>query len=120
VKVTVNFLNGTPYFLLDILVAYLEGFPKHSCHRQLHTSEHRSHIRRNTNTQSVITNHRVGFDHFFNWDEVQILDREPFLNKRLISEMLFIKRQKNGLNLQTDTERLPEIYLNIVNSLPKI
>ncbi|EFN60902.1 hypothetical protein EAG_14218, partial [Camponotus floridanus] len=41
-----------------------------------------------TNTQSVISNHRVGFDHVFNWEDVQILDREPFLSKRLISEML--------------------------------
>jgi len=28
-KVTLNFLNGTPYFLLHILVAHLESFPKH-------------------------------------------------------------------------------------------
>jgi len=60
------------------------------------------------------------FDHDFDWEGVKILDQEPFLSKRLISEMLFIKRQNNGLNLQTDTERLPEIYLNIVNNLPKI
>jgi len=65
-----------------------------------------------SNTQFVITNHRVNFDHDFNWDKVHILDQEPYLNKRLISEMLFIKRQRNGLNFQTDTERLPEIYLN--------
>jgi len=90
--------------------------------RQLRTriNEHRCHIKRNTNTQSVITNHRLNFDHDFNWDDVKILDLEPFLHKRLISEMLFIRRQNNGLNLQTDTERLQEIYLNIVNNLPKI
>jgi len=90
--------------------------------RQLRTriNGHRCHIKRNTNTQSVITNHRLNFDHDFNWDDVKILDQEPFLNKRLISEMLFIKRQNNSLNLQTDTERLPEIYLDIVNNLPKI
>jgi len=29
VKVTSNFLNGTPYMLLHILVAHLESFPKH-------------------------------------------------------------------------------------------
>lgn len=29
-------------------------------------------------------------DHAFNWSDVQILDYEPYLNKRLISEMLFI------------------------------
>jgi len=29
VKVTTNFLNGTPYILLHILIACLESFPKH-------------------------------------------------------------------------------------------
>jgi len=28
-KVNFRFLNGTPYFLLHILVAYLDSFPKH-------------------------------------------------------------------------------------------
>jgi len=28
-KVNVRFLNGNPYFLLFILVAYLDSFPKH-------------------------------------------------------------------------------------------
>lgn len=76
--------------------------------------------RRNANTQSIITNHRVNFNHEFNWENVQILDQELFLNKRLISEMLFIKRQQNSLNLQTDTERLPEMYSTIINNLSKI
>jgi len=29
VKVTSIFLNGTPYIVLQILVAYLDSFPKH-------------------------------------------------------------------------------------------
>ena len=28
-KVNAKILNGNPYFLFDILVAYLESFPKH-------------------------------------------------------------------------------------------
>ncbi|KYN39812.1 hypothetical protein ALC56_05799, partial [Trachymyrmex septentrionalis] len=61
--------------------------------RQLNTriAEHRNHIRHNTSVRSVIT------------------------EKRLISEMLNIKKQKNSLNLQT--EGLHEAYIPIVNKV---
>ncbi|KYM95378.1 hypothetical protein ALC62_13978 [Cyphomyrmex costatus] len=55
--------------------------------------------------------------HNFNWDEVDILDIEPSYSKRLISEMIHIKKQKNGINKQNDTDSLPEIYSNIIQSL---
>jgi len=35
----------------------------------------------------------------FDWENVDILDRKRFFSKRLISEMLHIKRQNNSLNL---------------------
>jgi len=87
--------------------------------RQLKTriSEHRNHIRRDTSTNSVITDHRIQSGHEFDWDGVQILDHEKFFYKRLISEMLHINRQRNGLNLQSDTECLHHAYLSIVNNL---
>lgn len=69
---------------------------------------------------SVITKHRLDFNHEFKWDDVKILDREVLYNKRLISEMLSIKRQHNGLNLQTDTERFPDMYDEVINKLPNI
>ncbi|KYM94743.1 hypothetical protein ALC62_14621, partial [Cyphomyrmex costatus] len=73
--------------------------------RQLKTriNEHRSHIRHNTSNRSVITDHRLQYDHDFQWEDVKILDEEPNYRKRIISEMLNIKKQKNSLNLQTDT-----------------
>ncbi|EFN65097.1 hypothetical protein EAG_00792, partial [Camponotus floridanus] len=70
----------------------------------------RKHMNRVTTNKSVITEHRLNFDHEFKWDEVKILDKESFYNKRLISEMICIKRQHNGLNLQTDTDCFPDIY----------
>lgn len=51
---------------------------------------------------------------------MRILNDEPILGKRLISEMLFIKRRINGLNLQTDTENLDESYVRIVKKLVKL
>ena len=87
--------------------------------RQLKTrmSEHRNHIHRNTTTQSVITEHRINLDHEFDWENVQILDREPYLSKRLVSEMAHIKLQKNSLNSQTDTDFLHHAYVSILNKL---
>lgn len=42
----------------------------------------------------------------------KILDEEKILNKRLISEMIHIKKQKYGLNLQNDTS-LDPLYENL-------
>jgi len=86
--------------------------------RQLKTriSEHRNHIW-NTTTQSVITEHRLQFNHDFDWEDVKILDSERFLGKLLVSEMMFIKKQKNGINLQSDTEHLDDAYISILSKL---
>ena len=67
--------------------------------------------------RSVITDHRLSHNHDFQWDNVLILDEEPSYRKRLISEMLHIKKQKNSLNLQTDTEGLNKAYLPIINKV---
>ncbi|KYN22422.1 hypothetical protein ALC57_05184 [Trachymyrmex cornetzi] len=87
--------------------------------RQLRTriSEHRNHIKYNTTTRSVITEHRLQNNHDFRWDDVEILDEEPIYRKRLISEMVNIKKQTNSLNLQTDTEGLHRAYLPIINKI---
>jgi len=80
--------------------------------RMLNTriSEHRNHIKRNSSQTSVITDHRLEFDHDFDWDNVEVLDEEINYNKRLISEMIHIKKQKHGLNLKKDTDLLHPIY----------
>jgi len=56
---------------------------------------------------SVITDRRLKSRHEFDWDNVKILDEEMNYNKRLISEMIFIKKQKHSLNAQMDTALLP-------------
>lgn len=69
-------------------------------------SEHRSHINRNTNSQSVITEHRINFEHDFDWENVEILDTKRFLNKRLISKCLHIHMQENALMY----DQIPRIF----------
>ncbi|KYQ51267.1 hypothetical protein ALC60_09630, partial [Trachymyrmex zeteki] len=39
-------------------------------------------------------NHRVEWNHDFDWENIQILDHERMLNKRLISEKAHILMQK--------------------------
>ncbi|XP_071653431.1 uncharacterized protein [Temnothorax longispinosus] len=87
--------------------------------RQLKTriSEHRSHINRITSTQSVVTEHRQNLDHDFDWENVEILDKEKYLSRRLISEMIHIKLQENSINLQNDTDFLHHAYMTILNKL---
>lgn len=89
--------------------------------RQLKTKIHeqRNHIRQNTTTHSVITDHRQVFNHNFKWNEVEILDSKPIFHKRLISEMIYIKRQ-NSLNLRMDTENLQHTYVNVIDKLTKL
>jgi len=84
-------------------------------HRLVKTriDEHGSHIRRNTNQSSVITEHRLEFSHDFDWDNVEILD-EKIHYKRIISEMIYIKKQSHSLNLQHDTDSLDPIYFDII------
>jgi len=53
-----------------------------------------------------------------NWDEATILDMESSYIKRTVSEMVYIKRQGNGLNKQSDMDLLPDVYLPIIEILP--
>jgi len=66
---------------------------------------------------SVITEHILKLNHKFDWENVKILDTELNYNKRLISEMLHIKEQTNGINSQKDTEFLDESYYCLLNNL---
>jgi len=77
---------------------------------------HRNHINRNMTQHSIISEHRIEFSHEFNWGETRILNKEPNYNKRLISEMLHIHKQKQGLNLKTHMDNL-DLYLNLFMKL---
>ena len=56
---------------------------------------------------------RFDTDHAIDWANAKILDSERS-HKRLVSEMIYIKMQKNGLNKQSDTERFPDLYLPLL------
>lgn len=49
-----------------------------------------------------------------------MLDLEDSYKKILISEMLFIKRQKMALNKQSDTDLLSDAYSTLINTLSNV
>jgi len=75
--------------------------------RQLRTriNEYNSDIRKKNGSPSIISEHWLNHNHDFEWDKVEIINNEPSYRKRLISEMIYIKKkQQQGLNKQSDTD----------------
>jgi len=70
-----------------------------------------------TANHSLITEHKLKFGHEFDWDNPKIVDKEKQYYRRLISEMINIKSQKNVINLQAKTELLPQSYVEILNDV---
>jgi len=66
---------------------------------------------------SVVSEHIKNLNYTFDWEKVKILDIKPFFYKRLISETIHIKEQKNGINCKKDTKLLDESYFNILHEL---
>jgi len=86
-------------------------------HLDTRIKEHKNNIKNASGNHSVVTNHRLSFDHDFEWDKPIILHREKNRKKREIAEMFFIKKFKksnNSINLQKDTENLNPIYDKII------
>jgi len=66
---------------------------------------------------SVITKHILELNHSFDWKNVKIMDLESHYYKKLISEMLYIKIQDNGLYSVEDIECLDSSYFNILRTI---
>jgi len=78
--------------------------------------EHRKDItKKTTSNLSVISEHKLEFNHDFDWNNPSILDREGKYYRRLVAEMAYIKMHNNTINLQTDTELLQHSYYEILN-----
>ncbi|XP_071581603.1 uncharacterized protein [Temnothorax nylanderi] len=87
--------------------------------RQLQTRlrEHKNNIRLDASKHSVVSEHSTKFNHSFDWDNARILEIEHNYKKRLTAEMIHIKEQKNGINLNKDTELLNDAYFDILYRL---
>ena len=87
--------------------------------RQLKTrlNEHIKNGNSNSAKHTVITEHALEYNHTFDWQNKKILDRETNYYERLISEMIHIKLQTNGINYMEDTELLDSGYSNLLSKL---
>ncbi|EZA54306.1 hypothetical protein X777_06136 [Ooceraea biroi] len=84
-------------------------------HLRTRLSEHRLNIRKMACDHSVVVSkHRNFNNHEFEWSEPVILHQEKHRMKREIAEMFHIKRCNKTINLQTDTDNLPNIYDGII------
>jgi hypothetical protein len=86
-------------------------------HLKTRINEHMKNRTLDESRHSVVTSHMIEHNHSFKWQDATILDSEPNYKKRLISEMLHIKEQINGINLQKDTEFLEDSYYCILDTL---
>jgi len=66
---------------------------------------------------SVLTEHMRELNHSFDWNSVLALDVEHHYQKRLISEIFYIKSQSQGINLKKNTELLDNAYAGIIDEL---
>jgi hypothetical protein len=87
--------------------------------RKLNTriKEHTNNIKLDSLKHSVISEHITRYNHSIDWNNTLILDTEPKYYKRLIFEMIHMKEQNNGLNLQKGTKLLNESYFDLLDRL---
>ena len=86
---------------------------------KIRCNEHRNNIKLNSKYHNVITKHIIeNRDHNFNWKKIQIIHKENNLSKRLIAEMIFIKKEKdNSLNKIIDFDNLSESYFPFISDI---
>ncbi|XP_050458275.1 uncharacterized protein LOC126855029 [Cataglyphis hispanica] len=83
-------------------------------HLSTRVKEHCNNIKMHASNLSVISKHKLEFDHDFDWSAPDILHNEKHVRKREIAEMFFIKKFDNTINSQKDTENLNNIYDKLI------
>ena len=71
----------------------------------------------NKNNESVVYQHEINFGHEFDWNRTVVVDSKISYKKRLISEMINIKCQKNSINKKDDIYTLNSNYFPLLKSL---
>ena len=63
---------------------------------------------------TALSKHSKELNHHFDFNNVRILDKESNYQKRLIKEMINIKKEKNSINFRTDIQNLSILYNGIL------
>lgn len=98
--------------LLDYTSIYIGQTKRQFLTRLL---EHKNNIKKQQDFLSVVSLHIIQHSHDFKWDDVQILDYEPYYFKRLISESIYIKFNNFTINISTDTDLLSPAYYPLLD-----
>jgi len=87
--------------------------------RQLKTrlKEHKNNLKQDQSKYLIISEHIIEYNHSFDWDNTKIMDRKYNFYERIVSEIIYKKKQKVGLNLNNDTELLNDFYFDILNEI---
>jgi len=87
--------------------------------RQLKTriNKHVKNIKDKESKHSVISKHMLENNYSFDWQNIKILDFEPNYYKRIVSEVIHIKTQGNGLNSVDDIECLHLSHFNFFTKI---
>ena len=66
------------------------------------------------NPEAVVKQHMNKFTHDFDWENSKILDYETNYKKRTLSEMIYIKCDKNNINKKEDVKSLNSLYFPLL------
>lgn len=78
------------------------------------TYQHKHAIETGDSDHSALAKHAIETKHIPLWDKVEIIDRESNLKRRLVLEMIHIRKTTNCLNKQQDSIMLSTAYDNII------
>lgn len=76
---------------------------------------HKYSINNDVNGETALSKHAKQFNHKFNFDDTKILVKENNYRKRLLLEMVNIKKDKNAINFKTDIENLSFLYNGLLS-----
>ncbi|KAG5320400.1 SETMR methyltransferase, partial [Pseudoatta argentina] len=66
---------------------------------------------------TIVSEHQLEHGYELDWENISVLDSEPCFQKRLMSKMIFIKKQTKAINIQNDTDCPKHTFLNIASSI---
>ena len=69
------------------------------------------------NSESVVCEHQLGFNHEFDWKNTEIVDYVSNYRKRSKSEVIHIKFNKFSINKKEDIFTMKRIYYSLCNRL---
>lgn len=84
---------------------------------QKRMQQHKSNVKLKQTQITALAKHAIEENHKFDFENPQILDREQNYNKRLISEMIHIVKDRNAINNKRDVENLSTTYLATIRKI---